>query len=372
VLLRYCCGCQLRDSRVLTRVCAQFHQRQHGVGGAVACCHRSCARRGQHSRGVGAALCAHKDGLRVHDIDRAAVPPVVRSIPMQRPFNTFSLTNRSGAPPLATPESLEASLGMSAAAITRRWLLVQQTNALLSPPLPPGYRFAQGVPDFQFPPFECWARFNFVSVNNVSQQLWPMGRIPLQRCGKSRRPCDFETEIPSHSSAATVSMSTDDPRIQPPLSQRETAFQCAGLPPPCALKWEPGWWRVSTTTAPSAPSCSLQACSATPCLTSLGAALAVFPPSSSPATRHALRHLAIVRGTLPPLYFCNTPPLCRLFRPSSTRSQSRVTQPATVTLRQEHAPAPPPPPPTPCPSHRCSALPPQSSSSCVSLCSRGC
>jgi hypothetical protein len=89
----------------------------------------------------------------------------------------------SGGPPLATPDSLEASLGMNAAAISRRWLLVRQTSALSSPSLPSNYKIDQGVPDFQFPTFNSWVRFAFSSVNNASQQLWPAGRIFKGTCG---------------------------------------------------------------------------------------------------------------------------------------------------------------------------------------------
>jgi hypothetical protein len=72
---------------------------------------------------------------------------------------------------------------MSAAAISRRWLLVQQTAALRSPPLHPNYKSSQGVSDFQFPTFNSWVRFAFSSVNNASQQLWPAGRIFKGTCG---------------------------------------------------------------------------------------------------------------------------------------------------------------------------------------------
>ncbi len=105
----------------------------------------------------------------------------------------------SEATPLATPESLEATLGMSASAVARRWLLVQQTQALQTLPLQPQYRFAQGVPDFQFPSYNSWVRFNFDSVNNASQQLWSRGRIPLDTCGKPGRLCAFKPQTPGYS-----------------------------------------------------------------------------------------------------------------------------------------------------------------------------
>jgi hypothetical protein len=105
----------------------------------------------------------------------------------------------SGTPPLTTAESLQTSLGMSASALKQRLLLVQHTNALQSPPLQPNYRFAQGIPDFMFPSFNSWVRFNFDSMNNASEQLWSRGRVPLQSCGKPRCSGVFRTQNPSHS-----------------------------------------------------------------------------------------------------------------------------------------------------------------------------
>ena len=87
---------------------------------------------------------------------------------------------------------------MSAPALKQRLLLVQHTNALKSPPLQSNYRFAQGVPDFMFPSFNSWVRFNFDSMNNASEPLWSRGRVPLQSCGKPRCCYVFRTQIPSH------------------------------------------------------------------------------------------------------------------------------------------------------------------------------
>ncbi len=54
------------------------------------------------------------------------------------------------------------------------------------------------------------------------------------------RSFEFATESRLLPVLGTVSMQTDDPRIEPPLSKRELAYQCAGSAPPCALKWQPG------------------------------------------------------------------------------------------------------------------------------------
>ena len=115
-----------------------------------------------------------------------------------RANNTVS-SEFPGAAPLATPDSLAASLGMSSAAISQRWLLVQQTQALLSPPLDPGYKFAQGVPDFQFPTFNSWVRFAFSSMNNSSKQLWAAGRVFRGRCGTKAEILSFHSQIQFHS-----------------------------------------------------------------------------------------------------------------------------------------------------------------------------
>ena len=69
---------------------------------------------------------------------------------------------------------------MSAPAIARRWLLVQQTRALDASA---AYKTCQGVPDFQFPAFSSWVRFDFASTNNVSQLLWQAGRVYNGGCG---------------------------------------------------------------------------------------------------------------------------------------------------------------------------------------------
>ena len=101
----------------------------------------------------------------------------------QSGLGLYVIVFTAGAPPLATPDSLAASLGMSSHAIAERWQLVQQTHALPSPPLDPNYKFAQGVPDFQFPTFNSWVRFTFASVNNASEQLCAAGRVFKGSCG---------------------------------------------------------------------------------------------------------------------------------------------------------------------------------------------
>lgn len=91
----------------------------------------------------------------------------------------------------------------------RRWL-VEQTKML-----PDNLTYAQGVPDYYFPPFDSWVRFSF-AVNG--------------RWGGARKNKPNVTE---------VSWMSNDPQIQPPLSPDELWYQCGG-PGPCKLKWITG------------------------------------------------------------------------------------------------------------------------------------
>ena len=198
--------------------------------------------------------------------------------------NATATTNAatSDAPPLATPQSLEVALGMNASAISHRWLLVQQTHALNSSS---AYKIAQGIPDFQFPGFNSWVRFDFASINNVSQLLWPAGRIFNGTCGTCNHPRNFTIESRLMRVPGTVSMQTDDPRIQPPLSQREVAYQCAGTTPPCELKWQPGVSACARFTLYALH--TTQANSASPSPTSPGGALPAYPSAKHPVSSHA-------------------------------------------------------------------------------------
>ncbi len=121
-------------------------------------------------------------------------------------------------PPLITTTQLAARLGMDAAELHARWSLVRATRELPSTAL----RYSQGMPDFEFEPFESWVRFGFDASTRDGQRLWSAARVPWP------------------AGCRGLMMLTNDARIEPPLSDDEVAYQCAGAPPPCRLRWSPG------------------------------------------------------------------------------------------------------------------------------------
>ena len=128
------------------------------------------------------------------------------------------LAQSHGTPPLATPESLAARFGMNASAVSERWRVYLQTNALNDTSL----EYAQGMPDFEFESFNSWVRFDFDATDREGAMLWAGARVRRE------------------GGCSTVQMRSDDPSIRPPLSQAEIAYQCGSKPPPCMLQWQPG------------------------------------------------------------------------------------------------------------------------------------
>lgn len=119
-----------------------------------------------------------------------------------------------------TPATLAARLGMDAAELSARHELVvatQRTHGAST-----SLRYAQGIPDYDFEPFDSWVRFDFDSHTRTGITLWRGART--RRAG----------------GCAVDGRATNDPSIEPPLSPAELAYQCGGAPPPCALRWQPG------------------------------------------------------------------------------------------------------------------------------------
>jgi len=116
-------------------------------------------------------------------------------------------------------------LGFSPEPVWRRHLLVNQTKEAAQH-WPSYLTFSQGMPDYAFPPFNSWVRFNFNSSQYFSnshsglQQAWVGTRRWTTR--------DCQTTLMS-----------DDSSIHPPLSSEELFFQCGELPR-CRLKWLSG------------------------------------------------------------------------------------------------------------------------------------
>ena len=129
------------------------------------------------------------------------------------------LSPRPGdAPPIATPESLAARFGMSGSEIADRWELVKATKAVGNSDV----EYAQGMPDFLYESFTSWVRFDFPSFDHAGRVLWRAARTyKASGCG-------------------AVSMRSDDPSIEPPLSAAELAYQCGSATSPCHLHWKPG------------------------------------------------------------------------------------------------------------------------------------
>ena len=124
------------------------------------------------------------------------------------------LSPAHSASPRATPASLAAQFGMDGTEVAARWSLVNTTLTALDP----SRRYDQGVPVFDFPSLDSWVRFDFRARGHSGELLWEAAR-------------EFRA-----SGCGTVSMRSDDPSIQPPLSAAELAYQCGDAAPPCALR----------------------------------------------------------------------------------------------------------------------------------------
>lgn len=112
---------------------------------------------------------------------------------------------------------------LNATAVVERWALVQQTSSL-----PPDVGKDQGLPDFQYPRFLSWSRFDFPASDLAKQPLW-------KACRK-------------WNGGKISGMYSDDSSILPPLSDDELAYQCNLTSPSlqrtasvrCLMRWYPG------------------------------------------------------------------------------------------------------------------------------------
>lgn len=104
-------------------------------------------------------------------------------------------------------------------AVQERRFLVEHTKQL-----PNNSTYAQGVPDYVFPPYNSWVRFTF---------------------GVKGR---WEGARQKRTNVSEVNYTSDDPWVQPPLSPDELDFQC-GSKEPCKLRWIVGTNRYYTAEA---------------------------------------------------------------------------------------------------------------------------
>ena len=118
--------------------------------------------------------------------------------------------------------------GLAPGPLRQRAQLINATNAAMA--ARPGsfdssLKFAQGVPDFAFPGFDSWVRFDFTATeldnSGNPAHLWTEARTWLSPPGRT-------------------TLMSDDPSIDPPLSNAEEDYQCDLVPPPCRLHWVPG------------------------------------------------------------------------------------------------------------------------------------
>ena len=153
----------------------------------------------------------------------------------------LSLLAPAATAPAMTPDALGAAFGLDAPSLAVRWAEVQTTLRLPTQAL----RYSQGMPDFAWEPFSSWVRFDFDAVSTAGTTLWTAARVPLP------------------TGCRRVGLRSDDPSIEPPLSEAELAYQCGGAAGagdeedeggvegsreksresragPCELKWEPG------------------------------------------------------------------------------------------------------------------------------------
>ena len=153
-------------------------------------------------------------------------------------LTTLLSPRKGGGAPLATPLSLQSALGMDAAAVSARWAQLVASRALNSTEMV----YSQGVVDFIYEPFASWVRFDFAAVAHDGSQLWGGARASLgaPRLSQQRWWWRQFGDKPRAQGCDQVSMRTDDPSIEPPVSPAEAAYQCAPGHPPCKLKWNPG------------------------------------------------------------------------------------------------------------------------------------
>jgi hypothetical protein len=143
-----------------------------------------------------------------------------------------------------------AQRGLAEAPLRARHELIEATNTALaaSSSFP---KYDQGMPDFAFPPFSSWVRFDFSAraYNHTSHNLtteWTGARTWAGPANSSVPPT-----CPAQGDECAPCKWSDDPHIQPPLSDAELRYQCGGNPSArCRLGWRPGTDCYILTDAP--------------------------------------------------------------------------------------------------------------------------
>ncbi len=119
------------------------------------------------------------------------------------------------------------SRGLSPEPLRKRAQLINATTAAMaaSSAFDATMKFAQGVPDFAFPGFDSWVRFDFSATelddSGNPAELWNAARI-------------------WRDSPNRTTLMSNDPSIDPPLSKAELDYQCSETAPPCRLSWVSG------------------------------------------------------------------------------------------------------------------------------------
>lgn len=126
--------------------------------------------------------------------------------------------------------------GFDAESVKQRHDLIQLTESAAN-----AIDQSQGIPSYDFPPFESWVRFDFDAKRSGDTAAGEPQSVALWN--GTREWVGGETSLMSN-----------DPSIQPPLSAAELAYQC-GVDAPCKLGWAPGKevYRIATTPFRLAP-----------------------------------------------------------------------------------------------------------------------
>eukprot|EP01063_Lacrimia_lanifica_P038477 TRINITY_DN8205_c0_g3_i1.p1 TRINITY_DN8205_c0_g3~~TRINITY_DN8205_c0_g3_i1.p1 ORF type:complete len:488 (+),score=162.43 TRINITY_DN8205_c0_g3_i1:69-1466(+) len=115
-----------------------------------------------------------------------------------------------------------ATLGLDPEAVWTRAALVRASNGSYN-----------GMPTFLAPTFDSWVRFDFPGPDEAAPQ-WAPARV---------------SRLPHAPWCETAGLLSNSSAIQPPLSERERAYQC-GKAPVCTLQWYPGRLCYNVTDAP--------------------------------------------------------------------------------------------------------------------------
>ena len=117
--------------------------------------------------------------------------------------------------------------GLAAAPLRKRASLVAATTAAAAAYHGVFPSYDQGVPDLAFPGFDSWVRFDYNATGLSGTPRVSGHAFPLWT--QARTWVDGRTTLMS-----------DDPSIDPPLSNAELDYQCAITEDHCRLHWTPG------------------------------------------------------------------------------------------------------------------------------------